>query len=230
VEFPLSPSHATFVWRLVLVLIVYFIPMLISAFGLVSRKQWSIYLFRFVLPLGVVGLLAPMVGFVPPLMDYPETAQRLHDLGGLCIVLCICSLFGGIFAYAVAERRELKIRLGGSPKMNRLALVPLCPSHNERMKVNAVLRGYSCPLEGCRVSYTVEDGYIRVVNGVKQKPTYIKLYSECAARRHVYRSDGKETGKEAASENENYGRNHSVQQWQDFGSRPDNDGVPRTSG
>jgi hypothetical protein len=204
VEFPLSPSHPTFVLRLVLVFIVYFIPMLISAFGLVSRKQWSIYLFRFVPPLGVVGLVPLMVGFVLRLMDYSETAQRLRDLGGMCIVLCICSFFGGIFACGVAERRELKIRVGGSTKMNRLAPVPLCPSHNERMKVNAMLRGYSCPLEGCTVSYTAEDGYIRVVNGVKQKPTYIKLCTGCAARRHVYLREG--TGERATSRGRQLGQ------------------------
>jgi hypothetical protein len=214
VEFPLSPSHATFVLRLVLVFIVFFIPMLISAFGLISKKQWSMCLFRFVLPLGVVGLVASTVGFVLRLMDYSETAQRLRDPGGMCIVLCVCSFFGGTFAYAVAERRELKIRFegsaqmnrlapapprpfreakvrfgGGSPKMNHLAPVPLCPSHNERMRMNAMLRGYSCPLEGCTVSYTVEDGYIRIVNGVKQKPTYIEPRTGYRARRRVYRSE-----------------------------------------
>src|SRR5438093_12229716 len=98
--------------------------MLISAFGLVSRKQWSIYLFRFVLPLGVVGLVAAMVGFLLRLMDYSETAQRLHDLGGMCILLCICSFFVGIFAYAVAERRVLNIRLGVSTKTNHLDMLP----------------------------------------------------------------------------------------------------------
>jgi hypothetical protein len=111
VEFPLSPAHPTFVLRLVLVFIVLFIPMLISAFGLVSRKQWFIYLLGFVLPLGVVGLVAPMVGFVLHLMDYSEAAQRLHDLGGMCIALCICSFFGASFADSVADRRNLKIRL-----------------------------------------------------------------------------------------------------------------------
>jgi hypothetical protein len=183
VEFPLSPSHPTFVLRLVFVFIVYFIPMPISAFGLVSRKQWSIYIFRFVLPLGVVGLVVALVGFVVRLVDYSETVQRLRDLGSMCIVLCVCSFFGGTFAYAVAERRELKIRFGGSTKMSRLAPAPLCPSHNERMKVNGMLGGYSCPSEGCTVSYTVEDGYIRVVNGLKQKPTYIKPCTGCTARR-----------------------------------------------
>jgi hypothetical protein len=176
VEFPLSPTYPTFLLRLGLVLIVYFVPMLISAFGLVGRKQWSIYLFRFVLPLGVVGLVAPMVGFVLRLTDHSEAAKRLNDLGGLCIVLCVCSFLGGIFADAVAERRDLKIRLRTPTKMNRLAPVPLCPSHNKRMKVNAMVSGYSCPSEGCTVSYTVEDGYVRVVNGVKQKPTNFKPY------------------------------------------------------
>jgi hypothetical protein len=204
VEFPLSPSNPTFVLRLVLVFVVYFIPMLISAFGLVSRKQWSIYPLRFVLPLGVVGLVATMVGFVLRLMDYSETAQRLHDLGGMCIVLCICSFFGGIFAYAVAEGRELKIRLGGSKKMNRSTPVPLCPSHNERMKVNAMLRGYSCPLEGCTVSYTSEDGYIRVLNGVAEKPTYIKQCTGSAAKGHAYRSEG--TGERARSRGWQFGQ------------------------
>jgi hypothetical protein len=192
VEFPLAPSHPTFVLRLVLVFIVFFIPMLISAFGLVSRKQWSIYIFRFVLPMGVVGLVASVVGFVPRMMDYSTAAQRLRDLGSMCIVLCVCSFFGGIFADAVAEIRDLKIRLRKPIKMNRLAPVPLCPSHNERMKVNEMLTGYSCPLEGCTVSYTVEDGYIRVVNGVKQKPAYIKPYTGGTARRRVYGSESGE--------------------------------------
>jgi hypothetical protein len=169
--------------------IVFFIPMLISAFGLVSRKQWSIYIFRFVLPMGVVGLVASVVGFVPRMMDYSTAAQRLRDLGSMCIVLCVCSFFGGIFADAVAEIRDLKIRLRKPIKMNRLAPVPLCPSHNERMKVNEMLTGYSCPLEGCTVSYTVEDGYIRVVDGVKQKPTYIKPYTGGTERQRVYRSE-----------------------------------------
>jgi hypothetical protein len=44
-------------------------------------------------------------------------------------------------------------------------------------------------LEGCTVSYTAEDGYIRVVNGIKQKPTYIKTYTGGTARRRVYRSE-----------------------------------------
>jgi hypothetical protein len=68
--------------------------------------------------------------------------------------------------------------------MNHLVPIPLCPSHSERMKVNATLSGYSCPSEGCAVSYTVEDGYIRVVNGVNQKPTAIQRCTECTT--HLY--------------------------------------------
>jgi hypothetical protein len=176
VEFPLSPAYPTFVLRFVLVFIAFFIPMLVSAFGIASRKQWSLYLFRFVLPLGVVGLVALAVGLVLRLMDYSDTAKQLYDLGGMCIVLCVCSSFGGIFADAVAERRDLKIRLRKPTKTNRLATGPLCPTHNERMKVNAMLGGHSCPSEGCAVSYTVEDGYVRIVNGVKQEPTNYKPY------------------------------------------------------
>jgi hypothetical protein len=116
VEFPLSPAHPTFVLRLVLVFIVLFVPMLISAFGLVSRKQWFVYLLRFVLPLGIVGLVFSVVGFVLRLMSHSETAQRLYDLGGMCIVLCICSFFGASFADTVADRRDLKIRASEVPK------------------------------------------------------------------------------------------------------------------
>jgi hypothetical protein len=111
VEFPLSPSHPTIVLRLVLVLIVLFVPLFISALRLVSKKRWGIYLFACVLPLGLVGLIAPMVGFVLQFMDYLEASQRLRDLGGMCIVLCICSFFGASFADTVADRRNLKIRL-----------------------------------------------------------------------------------------------------------------------
>lgn len=210
-EFPLSPAHPTFILRLVLAFIVFFVPMPISAFGLVSRKQWSLYLFRFVLPLGVVGLAVPVAGFVLRLMGHSESAPRLYDLGGMCVVLSICAFFGGTFADAVANGREPKIRLRiriptqlripsristrisaristrVSTKRNRPTLLPLCPSHNQRMKVNAMINGYSCPSEGCSVSYTVEEGYIRVVNGVKQEPTRIKPCTTCTARTQTAR-------------------------------------------
>ena len=54
--------------------------------------------------------------------------------------------------------------------MKHLAPVPLCPSHNERMKVNLTFTGYSCPSGGCSVTYTEGVGYFRFVNGFQQRP------------------------------------------------------------
>lgn len=68
--------------------------------------------------------------------------------------------------------------------MQHLAPVPLCPSHNERMKVNLAFTAYSCQFDGCTVTYSEEEGYVRFVNGVKQRPSNAKRCVECAA--HLY--------------------------------------------
>jgi hypothetical protein len=68
--------------------------------------------------------------------------------------------------------------------MKHLAPVPLCPSHNDRMKVNPTFTGYACPSDGCTVTYTEEVGYFRVVGGVKQRPLNVRRCSKCAV--HLY--------------------------------------------
>jgi hypothetical protein len=68
--------------------------------------------------------------------------------------------------------------------MQHLAPVPLCPSHNERMKVNLAFTAYSCQFDGCTVTYSEEEGYVRFVNGVKQRPSNAKRCVECTA--HLY--------------------------------------------
>jgi len=68
--------------------------------------------------------------------------------------------------------------------MKHLAPVPLCPSHNERMRINLALTGYLCPSDSCTVTYTEDVGYFRFVDGVKQKPSNAKRCRECSA--HLY--------------------------------------------
>jgi hypothetical protein len=68
--------------------------------------------------------------------------------------------------------------------MQHLAPVPLCPSHNERMKVNLLFTPYSCQFDGCTVTYSEEEGYLRIVKGVKQRPSKIKRCTECTV--HLY--------------------------------------------
>ena len=68
--------------------------------------------------------------------------------------------------------------------MQHLAPVPLCPSHNEPMKVNLTFTGYSCPAEGCTIAYTEDEGYSRFVNGVKQRPSNVRRCAECTG--HLY--------------------------------------------
>jgi hypothetical protein len=68
--------------------------------------------------------------------------------------------------------------------MQHLAPVPLCPSHNERMKVNVAFTAYSCQFNGCTVTYSEEEGYLRFVNDVKQRPSNVRRCAECAA--HLY--------------------------------------------
>ena len=69
-------------------------------------------------------------------------------------------------------------------RMQHLAPVPLCPSHNERMRINLALTGYSCPSDGCTVTYNEEEGYLRVLNGIRQKPSNAKRCTECSV--HLY--------------------------------------------
>ena len=64
-----------------------------------------------------------------------------------------------------------------------LAPLPLCPSHNQRMKVAAALGGYSCTLNGCTQNYTVENGHFHLVDGVVEKKTAQRC-TECTA--HLY--------------------------------------------
>ena len=68
--------------------------------------------------------------------------------------------------------------------MKYLAPVPLCPSHNERMKVNLTFTGYSCPSGGCSVTYTEGVGYFRFVNGFQQRPPNVRRCAGCNV--HLY--------------------------------------------
>jgi hypothetical protein len=103
---PLSPTHPTFALRLMLVLSTLFVPMIISRAGVGTRKQWFIYLCVSVGSLGVLAVLFPAIGFVMALMNHEGAAQRLYDIGGVSLILALCSFFGSSFADTIADRRR----------------------------------------------------------------------------------------------------------------------------
>ena len=80
--------------------------------------------------------------------------------------------------------------------MKHLAPVPLCPTHSERMRVNRTFTGYSCPSGGCTVTFTEEEGYLRFLNGVKQRPSNVKRCAECSV--HLYLAQRGKTRSEDA--------------------------------
>jgi hypothetical protein len=61
--------------------------------------------------------------------------------------------------------------------------VPLCLTHNERMKVAAALDGYCCPVDGCTQHYNTVNGHFRLVNAVIEK-RIVQRCTECTA--HLY--------------------------------------------
>lgn len=65
-----------------------------------------------------------------------------------------------------------------------LAPVPLCPEHNNPMKVSGTLDGYSCSQMGCTHRYTVADGHFTLVDGKKEIRS-VKRCTECAAHQYL---------------------------------------------
>jgi hypothetical protein len=70
--------------------------------------------------------------------------------------------------------------------MATLAPVPLCPTHDERMRVDlATLESYICPMDGCGTVYTTEEGYFRVVDRTKENATNSKPCPLCGVQQYL---------------------------------------------